>query len=364
MQLSSFLRGNSVLQKFGKPFRFQILQLYDINKRQIQSHSFLINFWNLLNDLESVWKSNLNPILQASPPNAMSVEFFNLIFAFAALVHQYPAVFWRTNHCFAFTFSLLLAILGIQGLLEINATEIIVKLCWNDKNSAPFLAGLCRLAPSEMPETAAEKVDFLAPADFDKPAVDPEGLQNAAALFLSTFGTLVMLMLTACVFDYGIDQFVDRLATLRRSTILRPSSQNIVPSDSASIQGDGVGGVCGLKSEGHRIRQRTIVCRRVVAVIGALCVLAIKTPILIACGRTFEIARQPLLLANIVATIVFFCVWFITWFAFCLKPEWKFKVILFIAQTLCGLESTVSLACLASNLLEYDFVSYAFEKWP
>ncbi|KAL5109246.1 hypothetical protein TcWFU_007763 [Taenia crassiceps] len=116
------------------------------------------------------------------------------------------------------------------------------------------------------------------------------------------------------------------LTALRRSAIFGPASQDVVPSDTASIQVGGVGGVCGLKSEGQRNRQRSAVWRRLVAVVGALCVLAIKMPILIACGHAFATSGSPLLLANIVATVFFFCVWFIVWFAFCLKPEWKFKV--------------------------------------
>lgn len=257
----------------------------------------------------------------------MSVEFFNLLFAFAALALRYPAVFWRTNHTFAFTFSLLLVILSVHGLLEINSTEMLVKLCWNDKNIASSLAGLCQTNSMKLPKEESS-VDFLEPAAFEKPADDPEGLQNASALFLSTFGTLAMLLLTTCVFDFGIDQFVYKVAALKRSAIFGHSSQDVAPSDTASIQGGGVGSACGLKSEGQRSRQRTVIWRRVVAVLGALCVLAIKMPILIACGRAFEFNRRPMLLANIVATVFFFCVWFITWFAFCLKPDWKFKVII------------------------------------
>lgn len=250
----------------------------------------------------------------------MSVEFFNLLFAFAALSLRYPAVFWRTNHCFAFTFSLLLAIIGLQGLLEINATEIIVKVCWNKKDIAPSLTGLCQGTPVESVEPPT---NFLEPAHFEEPALDLEGLSNATALFLSTFGTLFMLMLTPCVFDYGIDQFVDRVVALRRSAIFGATAQDVATSDTASIQD---GGVCGLKTEGQRSRQRAVICRRVLAVLGAICVLAIKMPILIASGNAFVAEKQPLLLANIVATVFFFCVWFITWFAFCLKPDWKFKV--------------------------------------
>ncbi|KAL5967488.1 Protein tincar [Taenia solium] len=273
---------------------------------------------------EDVWKSNLNSVLRSSSSNAMSVEFFNLLFAFAALALRYPSVFWRTNHAFAFTFSILLVFLGVHGLLEMNSAEIIVKLCWNDKNFASSQAGLCQAAVVRT-SAAVDKVDFLEPAVFEIPAEDPEGLQNATALFLSAFGTITTLLLSSCVFDYGVDQFVDRLAALRRSAIFGPASQDVVPSDTASIQVGGVGGVCGLKSEGQRRRQRTVVWRRLVAVVGALCVLAIKMPILIACGHAFATCGSPLLLANIVATVFFFCVWFIVWFAFCLKPEWKFK---------------------------------------
>nr|CDS35306.1 hypothetical transcript [Hymenolepis microstoma] len=250
----------------------------------------------------------------------MSLEYFNLLFAFAALALRYPAVFWQTNHCFAFTFSLLLMILGIQSLLEINATEVIVKLCWNKKDLAPSLASLCRTASSELTETHNS---ILAPTSFDEPPLDPEGLNNAKALFLSTVGTLILLLLISCVFDYGVDQFVNRLAALRRSAIFGATTQDVASSDTASIPG---GGVCGLKTEGQRSRQRAVLCRQVIAVLGALCVLAIKMPILIASGKAFEVRRHPLLLANIVATVFFFCAWYITWFAFCLKPEWKFKV--------------------------------------
>ena len=207
------------------------------------------------------------------------MEFFNLLFAFAALALRYPAVFWRTNQTFTFTFSLLLVVLGVHGLLELNSAEVIVKLCWNDKSLASSLAGLCQVTNVRLPE-AEGTVDFLGPADFEKPDKDPEGLQNATALFLSTFGTLTMLLLTTCVFDFGIDQFVDKIAAVRRSAIFGPSSQDVAPSDTASIQGGGIGGACGLKSEGHRSKRRTVIWRRVVAVFGALCVLAIKMPIM------------------------------------------------------------------------------------
>ncbi|VDO06978.1 unnamed protein product [Rodentolepis nana] len=245
---------------------------------------------------ENVLGSNLNLILRASPANAMSLEYFNLLFAFAALALRYPAIFWQTNHCFAFTFSLLLVILGIQGLLEISTAEVIVKLCWNKKDLAPSLAGLCRTATSEPAETHKSIPE---PTGFD----DPEGLNNAKALFLSTVATFILLLLVTCVFDYGVDQFVDRLIALRRSAIFGATTQDVAPSETASIRGVGV---CGLKTEGQRSRQRAVLCRRMIAVLGAVCVLAIKMPILIASGRAFEVHRHPLLLANIVATVFFF----------------------------------------------------------
>ncbi len=276
--------------------------------------------------IENIWKSNLNPLLPAAPTNAMSVEFFNLVFAFASTALRYPAVFWRTNHSFTFTFSLLLALLGVQGLLEANSSEVLVKLCWNNKTIAATLAGLCQA--SEEPQSSHLEAIELGPTAFEKPAEDHEGLRNALVLGLSFTGTLFMLFLSATVFDYGVEQLVDKMSALRRSAIYASTPQDVAASDTASMTagGSAVGGVCGMKTDSLKGKRQATVWRRVIAVFGAITVLAIKLPILIACGRAFEVSKQPLLLANIIATAVFFCVWFIAWFAFCLKPDWKFKV--------------------------------------
>lgn len=262
----------------------------------------------------------------------MSVEFFNLVFAFATTALGYPAPFWRANHAFTFIFSLLLTLLGVQSLLEVNSAEIIVKLCWNNKALGASLAGLCQPVKEASTPLPADNVDLLDPSVFEKPANDNEGLQNASSLFLSITGTLMMLCLMVTVFDYGLEQLVKRpaaVANMRKSVVYTPTPQDVAASDATSMQAGGSGVVSGLKADVSS-GQTVVVWRRIVAVLGTFAVLANKMPILLAAGRVFGESmgsqQQPLLLAYMVATVTFFCVWFIVWFAFCLKPEWKVNV--------------------------------------
>ncbi|VDL92845.1 unnamed protein product [Schistocephalus solidus] len=324
-----------------------------------------------------IWLSDLTRLMSKATDNCergnfcadsltwdISVEFFNLLLAFAAIAFRYPSVFWRANRTFSFLFSLLLALLGVQALVEVSAANVLVKLCWNTRNlrlGVATLAAVCTEVPAPTPSPSPmPPLTTEIPQDSVRPPLllddamqeSAEGLQSGTPLFLSVSGSLLMVCLAANIFEYGLQQLPSRMSGLRTCPLdggaggCRAEHVN-TPTSGLEERGSAESAVAGVTSSNRDFSNESVVggvaptamagstgsttSRRnffahLVAVLGSLVVLAIKVPLVVTCIQIYQVRRENLMLANVLITILFFCVWFIAWFAFCLKPSWNFKV--------------------------------------
>ncbi|CAH8568483.1 unnamed protein product [Dicrocoelium dendriticum] len=305
---------------------------------------------------------------------AISPEFFNLALVFVLLVLRYPSVFWYTSRSFSFLFSLLIFLTGVHALIEYSAASVLVKLAWN-AHSLPHIPSFRLLSAPRSPivspfarEAFGRSVAEEPYPDTDQPP-SPSALANFGPLFLSTLSTLLFLFLFLAVFEYGYHQFLDNLVAYRLYLIdttgihggaHAPNSNpaerhngalqngpgpvyNPSESGQSGMNGSGKFIPCfngtsflGRKSPSYSLGADTLhpatrcclftYAPHMWALVGGLCVLAIKFPLIWDCFQIYRATRCSLLLASPFSGIALLCVWFIAWFAFGLKPAWKFQV--------------------------------------
>ncbi|CAL8078528.1 unnamed protein product [Calicophoron daubneyi] len=315
---------------------------------------------------------------------AMSPEFFNLIVAFMLLSLRYPSVFWYTNRAFSFVFSLLLLLTGLHALVEFSAASVLVKMSWNrqrlregsDWSTKARLLSLPRRPPEENkfptidPSTADMSTGPASISNYSDPLI------HIGPLALSVVGNLAFLCLFLTVFEYGYRQFTENLAAYRHYLVgstnptgipltngdIYQSADAMERRSSGMINGNGggiynhatsdsvqsaqnasgKGNFClGTVNENNPSRfYRTgaeilhPACRcclhsyapHLFGLLGILCLLGFKIPVIWDCIQFYRHLRHPLMLAAPLSSIIVICAWFIAWFAFWLKPAWKFQV--------------------------------------
>lgn len=305
---------------------------------------------------------------------SISPEFFNLALVFVVLVLRYPSVFWYTSRSFSFLFSLMIFLTGVHALIEYSAASVLVKLAWN-VHLLPHIPSFRLLsAPLIPPVPSSTGMTFGGSfvherySDADRP-VSPSALASVVPLFLSTLSTLLFLFLFLTVFEYGYRQFLDNLAAYRlylidttgTHSVSHAANSNPADGHIGALQ-NGLGpvynpsesGQSGMNESGKftpcfngtsfltrksppyglgadMLHPATRCCLftyapHMWALVGGLCVLAIKFPLIWDCIQIHRVTRCTLLLASSLSGIALLCVWFIVWFAFGLKPAWKFQV--------------------------------------
>ncbi|KAF5394905.1 hypothetical protein PHET_09633, partial [Paragonimus heterotremus] len=311
---------------------------------------------------------------------AVSPEFFNLALALMLLSFRYPSVFWYTNRAFSFIFSVLLFLTGIHALIDYCAASVLVKLALNS-DSFPGWAHLrlvCISAQHTQNKGSDSSVQPYADSKLTtKAKANLNVLSCIAPLVLSTTGTLLFLFLFLTVFEYGYRQFSENLSTYRHYLMGSPSHANGFPVSNGD--GDPYGQIADsndTRANGHHPNGPTVVytqsdsihsgpngsgkllnpchgvssprkrkytlgaellhpaCRcclhiyapHIVGLIGSLCVLTFKLPLIWDYLQVYRLTRHALMLAAPLSGIVTLCAWFIVWFAFSLKPAWKFLV--------------------------------------
>ncbi|XP_012939507.1 protein tincar [Aplysia californica] len=201
----------------------------------------------------------------------VSIAFANFCFALTCFLVRYASVFWFTNKALTLVFALQLLAMVINSIFSFNCFSILYCVCYNRKKYPNVTLSI------------ACSVDLI----------------------LYLFGSLILMVSTTSVFEYGSHYFHEKFKIVERHH--NPESyvkQTVVVNNGC---------------QGYVAH----VCAMAALIVFAVC----KGPLLYDLVSLMRLTDDQLLLSGVVCEVCYMVLWVALWFGLTIKQQWQFRIL-------------------------------------